>query len=501
MIFFSLVREGWRQPSLPLSYTMKKKKQNIAYITEGVLRSKVKFKGKIPFVKFMNLCSYRPAGFQFSPKFSDGSWDGRTRLAYQLKDGSFSFPSGLIHRVREFLFKEGYRIKRRTSYDIKEIAKRRVRILKGIEFRKYQYEAAKMALYHYRGIVKLPTASGKTVVASLVINSIRQPTIVLTNDKNLLYQMSNVLKTHIGGDVGIIGDGRREFNDITIGSIPTLYQNFNQYKDFLTEKKVLIIDEVHHTVAKTWYKLAQKLPCVYRIGLSATPESGPNTIMLEACTGKIIYTKPPTELVEEGYLSKPDIVLVKTEKPKLLERYDYHKAYQLGIVENKYRNKRIAKLCKLLCKKKKYSPIIIQTKKLDHYKYLKQELDKLEIEHEYLSGKDPSSKRNDAIQRFKDGKLKILAVSRIFDEAVDIPNIRTLIIASGGKSKRQTIQRLGRGMRKHKQKTSILVIDFFDETHSYLKAHSVRRKNTYLKEGHSAEVLTYKQLRKKLGLY
>lgn len=478
---------------------MKKKKQKIAYITEGVLKSKVKFRGGIPFVKFMNLCSYRPAGFQFSPKFSDGLWDGRIRLAYQLKDGSFSFPSGLVHRVREFLFKEKYKVKRRTSYDIKDIAVRKVRPLKHTKLRQYQHEAAKMALYHYRGIVKLPTASGKTMVAVAVANSIRQPTLFLTNNKDLLYQASEVFKREIGKDVGVMGDNRREFNDITIGSIPTLYQNFKQYKDFLLEKRVLIIDEVHHTVAKTWYKLAQKLPCVYRIGLTATTVPGPDMIMLEACTGKIIYTKMAKELVEEGYLSKPEIVLLMIEKPELPERYDYHKAYQLGIVENKYRNKRIAKLCKLLYKKKNYSPIIIQTKKLDHYRYLKHELDKLGLEHEYLSGKDTGAKRERTIQRFKEGKLRILAVSRIFDEAIDIPNIRTLIIASSGKSKIQTIQRLGRGMRKSKRKTSVLVIDFYDDTHYYLRGHSNLRRNTYKKEGHDVEVVTFKQLRKKLG--
>jgi len=471
--------------------------KKIAYITEGLLRSKVACKD-IPFARFMDLCSYRPKGYQFSPKFQDGIWDGKVRLAGRLKDGSYSFPTGLLHRIREFLFKEGFRIKRRTAYKIEPVNK--IIPLKHSELRDYQNEAVKMALYHRRGIVKLPTAAGKSLIAASVIKSIQKDAILITNKKDLLYQTKEVFEREIGGEVGIMGDALRQFSPITIGSVPTLFKNFDYYKDFLKSKEVLIIDEVHHAVSKTWYKIAQKLPCVYRIGLTATPVTGADFIMLEACTGKIIYTKPAGELIEEGYLSKPNIFMVRCSIPVLPERYSYDKAYTAGIVQSTRRNQMVARLCWTLVKFKKYRPIVIQIRKLDHYKYLKTELEKFNLKYKFLSGPDSGVEREKVMKDLKGNRLDILIVSTIFDEAVDIPNIRTLIILSGGKDQKRTIQRLGRGMRRTKTKTSVLVIDFHDRTHDYLERHSKARNRTYSKEGHKVTVTTWKGVLSRLGL-
>jgi len=84
----------------------------------------------------------------------------------------------------------------------------------------------------------------------------------------------------------------------------------------------------------------------------------------------------------------------------------------------------------------------------------------------------------------RDGTEKVLISSSILDEGVDISGIDTLVLGAGGKSLRQTLQRVGRGLRKKKTgENKVDVYDFMDYTNKFLKNHSDERKKIYLNEG------------------
>jgi superfamily II DNA or RNA helicase len=441
------------------------------------------------------MCSYHPTGYQFSPKFQEGTWDGLIYLAYKLKYGGFSFPSGLINSVVSFLVAEDFKVHTEYNYELPKPNK--IRQPKVSTLRDYQLEAVQACLRQRRGILKLPTGSGKTKIAAALIRTLKRYTIFLTHKKDLLYQTRDVFRKEIGDFVGIVGDGKRELDaPIAITSVQTLARNPDLLKSWAKQRKVLFADEVHHAVAKTWYKSMQRIPAYYRIGLTATPITGEGKILLEASTGPIIYTAPAQQLIDDGWLSQPIIKMITVKTPVLPERWDYDKSYYRGITISKTRNTKILRVCQFLIKHKNYKPIVVQVRYLDHLKRLQTKFERHGLNFEVLQGSDTADRRNRVFGEINDGKLDVLLVSGIFDEGIDLPNIRTLIIGAGGSSDVRTIQLMGRGMRRTKDKDEVLIVDFFDYTHEYLERHSKRRRRTYKREGYEVETMTLKGLKR-----
>ncbi len=85
------------------------------------------------------------------------------------------------------------------------------------------------------------------------------------------------------------------------------------------------------------------------------------------------------------------------------------------------------------------------------------------LEH---SGLTPDARR-EAASRFKSDRSQVLVAVRSLDEGIDVPDAAVAVIASGSKSVRQRIQRIGRVVRKAEGKNalvvSILVVDTPEE--------------------------------------
>ena len=82
----------------------------------------------------------------------------------------------------------------------------------------------------------------------------------------------------------------------------------------------------------------------------------------------------------------------------------------------------------------------------------------------------------------------MLIASPIFGEGADIPSVRALIVADGGQSAANVLQKIGRGLRRKALDNRLDVIDFADMTHKWLTRHSQERLSLYLNEGF--EVIT-----------
>jgi superfamily II DNA or RNA helicase len=102
-------------------------------------------------------------------------------------------------------------------------------------------------------------------------------------------------------------------------------------------------------------------------------------------------------------------------------------------------------------------------------------------------GSTPLRERDDVIKDLQSGKIKAIIATTIYDEGVDIPNLRSLILAGGGKSTVAQLQRIGRGLRTYVGKDEVLVVDFNDKTGSVLKRHSAARRKVWKDEGFTIE--------------
>ncbi|BAK52977.1 DNA helicase [Bacillus phage SP-10] len=254
--------------------------------------------------------------------------------------------------------------------------------------------------------------------------------------------------------------------------------------DLLESAVCFIGDEFHHSVSDTWYQsLMLCKNAVFRIGLTGTVDKKDelNYMRILSCTGEITTKISNEFLISRGFSAKPTIHLSKIETPVIPEQVGWQEAYRIGITENEYRNKVIAN--KVASKYKEGKGCLIITNHINHGQTILDLLKELDVEAEFTNGQRSSEDREAFLQRMRDGELRVLIATSILDEGVDISGINCVWMAAGGKSYRQTLQRVGRGLRKKEDGSGLEVYDFLDFTHSILTKHTQERYTYYKDEG------------------
>ncbi len=442
--------------------------------------------GDFPEEVVRRVTSYPVKGACFTKSYqtqrSDGSrrWDGRCHLFLPTDN---LFPAGLVPIVHRALIEAGtpVEIRDRTEYPAPRHAAPALRDLPG-DLRDYQREGIGRAILERRGILKIATGGGKTVLAAGLMSQLGLPALVLTDSKDLLHQTRDVLVRHLGAPIGCIGDGEWEEQQIVVGSIATLGAQLQtpRARAFLRSRQVLIADEVHHGASNRAFQVLMACPAPYRVGLSATPTGRSDNADLKTlgAIGPVIYEVSARELIRTGVLVQPVVEFVPIEAPLVPRGASYPAAYRAGIVECVPRNQVVVAHARRFLDQG--LQVLILVREIDHGRNLCGLLGEAGIAAEFIWGLGlGAGARKDALDRFRAGALRCLCASEILDEAIDLPGIDALLLAGGGKSEIQTIQRIGRGMRTGKRASVLSVVDFADLTHRYLARHSLRRLRTY----------------------
>ncbi len=363
-----------------------------------------------------------------------------------------TFPVGLLPRVKKFLNSKGYRVR--------VIDERKVRGAKlnstwneNFVLRRYQERAVKKALKARMGVLALPVGSGKTVVGLRIIHELDLSALIVVHTKELLYQWAERVEEILGVKAGIVGDNRWEEENVTVAMIQTL---LSRGADKLQrDYAIVMFDECHRTsAAEKFYKLGLSLPQVYRFGLSATPwrRIRGEELKIEAVVGPIIYEVKAEDLIRESFLARPRFEVIKYESsmPSFSERYK--ELYEDMIMNNDERNRAIVEKAVELARKG--HRVLIDVKRIEHGKILKEMLEKRGVKAEFLSSKSPN--RREILEAYKRGEIPVL-ISTLLKEGVDIPEISAIILAGGGKSDIMTIQTIGRALRPKKGMKAVIV--------------------------------------------
>ncbi|QPI18362.1 DNA helicase [Enterococcus phage EFGrNG] len=261
-------------------------------------------------------------------------------------------------------------------------------------------------------------------------------------------------------------------------------KKYNEAKEFLESVAVMIVDEAHHTSSDTWYQaLTACSNAQYRMALTGSIDMKNHVLWqrMQAIFGSITTKVSNDTLISLGHSAKPKITIFPIIAPTDIENSNYMDAYKMGIVDNVYRNSLIAKLTKKMYESG--SGVLVIINRIEHGETISELLDAEGVPHYFIHGELDSDLRDEKLQEMRDGHLKVMISSTIIDEGVDISGIDTLILGAGGKSLRQTLQRVGRGLRKKKTgENKVSVFDFYDLTNKHLKKHSEERRKIYEKE-------------------
>ena len=423
--------------------------------------------------------SYSLPGAWFSPAVRAHRWDGKEHLL----DGT-QFPTGLLDAVVEVLKECG------TEY---QIVDNRVfpdavndHNLPGIDLYPHQQIAVAIMLKHKRGVVQVPTAGGKTFICAAAIKALNVPCAYIVHTKTLLSQSVEEFK-RVGLDVGMFGSGEHtEGENVTVFMVQTLMAHLRRGNGLdMARYKVLIVDECHHLSSDgrkaSWY-IASTLfeDAAVRFGVSVTPQFKKSGMLLMAATGPLIHSVPMKTLQARKVISESAPTFVDIETPRLPITMDYQETYQAGIIENTARNN--VGITRALKYAREGKLVMVFVDRIEHGELLAAEMTQAlkDAQEDYviqfLSGLNPREEIEDVKKLAKLKLMQVLIVTRkLFGEGVDIPAVDVLINLAGGKSATAFIQMFGRGMRKAEGKDELIYIDFYDNTHRYLRAHSEMR--------------------------
>jgi superfamily II DNA or RNA helicase len=354
--------------------------------------------------------------------------------------------------------------------------------------RDYQQEAFEAALLQSRGIVYHATGAGKTVLMAKLLAELNLPSLIIVPSLNLLLQTSGDLIGFLGEEnVGTIGEGVFEPSKFTVATVQSIWSkmknNDEDTKKLFKSLHCLFIDEAHHInvagrnkIQNTYFQIAQVCNTYYRFGLTATPgeEGELERELLEGATGSVIHTISSSHLIRLGLLTRPVIEMYKITPPMRIS--DYQAAYRENILKNAKRNAAVVRLANKYAKEGN-SVLIIVNRVQEHGSVLKD----LIPESVFMSGNTAGSDRKEIFEDFANKDIKVL-ISTVVNEGVNIPSMDVIIMAGGGKSNKQTIQRVGRALRKSKGKHIARIIDFYDADNGMLERHSKARMTTYKKE-------------------
>jgi len=463
--------------------------------------------------------SYFPLGYEFSPKWKLGLWDGKIRLL----NNNLTFAAGLAQRVQEFFEDKGVSMPiydrnkpiKRTPIDISENL-----IEIGKSPREYQQRATFTALKEKRGIIRIATGGGKTLVAAMVVAEVGGTAIIYVIGKDLLHQFHGFFEKVFKTEIGIVGDGLFNVKPITIASVWSVGQafgmkskknanddekdnekavsseHFDEIRKMVANADVSILDECHLGAAETIQRISRAIRSEYTFWMSASPYRDDNADMLiEAIFGKIIIEITASELIEAGYLVAPKIRFVRVPK-MLYPPSKYKEIYKEYIVDNPKRNNIIVAGAKKLVEQGFVTMVLF--KELEHGKRL-YDMISPDVYCHMLNGKMSSKVRAAVVDEVLEGKCKLILCSSIFDIGVDVPILSGLILAGGGKSSVRTLQRIGRSIRiAGPNKKFAAVIEFYDDV-KYLKDHSKRRREIYeLEPGFEVEWVKRAKPKKKI---
>lgn len=351
-----------------------------------------------------------------------------------------------------------------------------------IEMTPYPHQQEALQAWHRsdrRGVVVLPTASGKTYLAQLAMQSTGCDCLVVVPTLDLMHQWyAHLTAAFPDVEVGVLGGGSRDRTPLLVAT----YDSAAIHAESLGNRYGLVIfDECHHLPSDFNRVIAEYAIAPYRLGLTATPEraDGRHTD-LATLIGAEIYRRTPEQLSGIA-LADHQVVQIKVHlSPEEQDRYReliqqrdkflnrsglslgglqgwqrfvqisarssegrramlaHHKAKGIALgTESKIRV-----LIDLLAQHYPQRTLIFTHDNATVYR-ISQDLLIPAITHQ-----TPVKERHTILTQFKQGSYRTIVVANVLDEGVDVPDASVAILLAGTGSTRQFIQRLGRVLRR-----------------------------------------------------
>ena len=382
-------------------------------------------------------------------------------LARRLSPRAFRIAPDDRGRLKRLLIKLGWPVRDLAGYVRgEELALTlRAETLGGKPFALRAYQEEAVAAFHAAGsesggsgVIVLPCGAGKTVVALAALAQVASSTLVLTSSVTAARQWIAELldkTTLTPEDVGEYSGLTKTIRPVTIATYQILTYRpkgtdvFPHLELFNRRDWGLIVyDEVHLLPAPV-FQITAGLQARRRLGLTATlvREDG-----LEEDAFALIGPKcadvPWKELEQSGWIARAHCIEVRVPLDDARRR-EYATADERSKHRIAAENPRKAALVAEILARHPDEPALLIGTYVEQIQTIAKELG-----IPVLSGASPQKLRDELYARFKAGEMRALAVTKIANFAVDLPDAALAIQVSGSFGSRQEeAQRLGRILR------------------------------------------------------
>jgi superfamily II DNA or RNA helicase len=337
-----------------------------------------------------------------------------------------------------------------------------------------------------RGVVVLPTGAGKTLVAQLAMRDTPRSALICVPTLDLMQQWyAGLLAAFPDANVGLLGGGSQDDTPILVS---TYHSAAIHAEDLAGRYALQIFDECHHLPAAFTRVIAEMGLAPYRLGLSATlKRSDGREADLDGLVGPVVYSVAPEELAG-GSLSEYREVIIRVRLSQSeQQRYDEcirlrndflrRSGIRLGSLEGWQKfimssgssQGRAAMLAHREAKSLAYGTEgklrVLEEIFANHPQeriliFTNDNAAVYRISHEFLiptiTHQTGVKERHKVLERFRDGTYRVLATSRVLNEGIDVPEASVAVVLSGTATEREYVQRLGRILRKVKDKQAVL---------------------------------------------
>ena len=316
---------------------------------------------------------------------------------------------------------------------------------------------------HRSVMAQMPTGTGKTylltaVIDSFVSNNPMEKVWIVAHRRELVSQIDETVRKFHSYSAS---NTSSLLSSVKAMSIQWLMRHYDEIEE---EPGMIVIDEAHHALAKTYKEMWERFPNAKFLGLTATP-CRLNGKGFTDLFDILVQSWSVPEFISKGRLATYDFVSIKSDgvTQRLID------SLQKRGADGDYQNKEmdmllnkkpsIERLYQSLEEFGKDRKGIVYAINISHA----QKITKLYQEHCVkaiaIDSKTPAVERQQDIEAFKKGDIQVLVNVDIFSEGFDCPDVEFVQLARPTLSLAKYLQMVGRGLRVAKGKKNCVIID------------------------------------------
>ena len=312
------------------------------------------------------------------------------------------------------------------------------------------------AFEHHRSVmVQMPTGTGKTMVLAELVKQLMMKDegvriLIVAHRRELIEQIKATIKRM-----------KMDSRNITVESIQTISRRIATIE---FAPSLVVIDEAHHALAKTYKMMWETWPDAKFLGLTATPCRLNGKGFTDLFDVLVQSWDIPT-FIKEKWLSTYDFVSIKADSRtqqliSSLKKRGADGDYQVKEMDAVL-NKRpsIERLYNCVMEYAHNRKGFVYAINIDHARSIAEYYQSQGVNAVAIDSHTPVKEREQLISSFRSGELQVLVNVDIFSEGFDCPDVEFIQLARPTLSLAKYLQMVGRGLRPSKGKKNCMIID------------------------------------------